>query len=189
MATDIDYNKVLQRFAAYKASDFKDLLGLSNQFTNKGPARVTQANTNGCQCVLGRHDIIMNFVENKVVGDLTAMLPAGASDREIVDEVFLGGTSLASLIHWASDDQWIRVINGRGRQLAQRLYRAFQGSMDSYHVRLIDGRTGNLLQGFITKNRGSAHIEAYLQNAPDTTLTVWYGYEKAGEMKFINVPL
>ena len=186
-AANIDYDKVLGRFAAYKASDFKDLLSLSRQYTNKGADRITQARTPGCQCTLAFRDVVVNFVEKKVVGDLAAMLPAGATDREIVDEIFLGGTSLATLIHRASDEQWSRVINGRGRRLAQRIFQAIGGLQDSYHIRLIDVHTGCLLQGFITNNRASDNIEDYLCNAPDATLTVWYGYEKATEMKFINI--
>ena len=159
MADTIDYVKVLNRFAAYKASDFKDMHSLSRAYINKDADRVTQANTPGCQCVLRHGDRVLNFVENIVIGDLAGMLPPGATDREIVDEVFLGGTSLATLIHWASDDQWIRVINWRGRLLAQSIYLAIGGRQDCYHIRLIDERTGNLLHGFITKNRASVNIE------------------------------
>jgi hypothetical protein len=183
----MDYNKILSRYANYKASTFRDLLSLSRAYTNKGFDRITQANTEGCQCSLRPGDQVLNFVENIEVGGLAAMLPPGATDREIVDEIFLGGTSIATLINWASDEQWSRVINGRGRHLAQRLYGliggAIDGAMDCYHIRLINNH-GSLLQGFLTKNRASDHIEAFLENCAEP-LTVWYGYEKAASMSYI----
>ncbi len=183
----MDYDKILNRYNAYKASTFRDLLSLSRAYTNKGFERITQANTEGCQCVLRPGDQVLNFVENVVVGDLSAMLPAGATDREIVDQIFLGGTSIATLINWASDEQWSRVINGQGRARAQQLYTlidgAIDGAMDCYHIRLIDNH-GSLLQGFLTKNRASDHIETFLENCAEP-LTVWYGYEKATMMSHV----
>lgn len=179
----MDYNKILSRYAAYKASTFRDMLSLSRAYTNKGFERISQANTDGCQCVLRSGDQVLNFVENVVVGDLAAMLPPGATDREIVDEIFLGGTSIATLLNWASDDQWSRVIHGQGRARAQRLYTLIGSAMDCYHIRLIDSN-GQLLQGFLTKNRASDHIEDFLENCADP-LTVWYGYEKAPMMSHV----
>ena len=181
----MDYDKILQRYAAYKASTFRDLLSLSRAYTNKGFERITQANTEGCQCVLRSGDKVLNFVENVEVGDLAAMLPAGASDREIVDELFLGYTSIATLLNWASDERWSRVIKGSGRHSAQELYQLIGSAMDCYHIRLING-SGQLLQGFLTKNRASDHIEAFLANRIEP-VTVWYGYEQASEMQPITL--
>jgi hypothetical protein len=183
----MDYDKILSRYAAYKTSTFRDMLSLSRAYTNKGFERITQANTDGCQCYLRPGDQVLNFVENVVVGDLSAMLPPGATDRDVVDEIFLGGNSIATLLNWASDEQWSRVINGLGRARAQRLYQligsAVDGAMDCYHIRLING-SGQLLQGFLTKNRASDHIEAFLENCVEP-LTVWYGYEKAQAMSHV----
>lgn len=100
----MDYDKILARFAAYQASDNKGIHLLVNN------ARVTQMYTKGCQCRLGPGDIVVNFIENKVVGGLAAMLPPCATNREILDQVFLGDVSLASIIHQASDDEWNTVI-------------------------------------------------------------------------------
>ncbi len=182
---NMDYDKILQRYAAYKASTFRDLLSLSRAYTNKGFERITQANTEGCQCVLRPGDKVLNFMENVEVGDLAAMLPHGATDREIVDEIFLGGTLIATLLNWASDEQWSRVINGRGRRLAQRLYVLIGGPMDCYHIRLVNG-FGNLLHGFITKNRASDNIESFLENRIEP-VTVWYGYERTAEMQLVTL--
>jgi hypothetical protein len=180
----MDYDKILSRYAAYKASTFKDLLSLSRAYTNKGYERITQANTEGCQCVLRPGDQVLNFVENVEVGDLAAMLPPGATDRDLVDEIFLGGNSIATLLNWASDEQWSRVINGRGRRAAQQLYQLIGGAMECYHIRLINS-SGQLLQGFLTKNRGSDHIEAFLENRNEDGLMVWYGYERATTMNYV----
>jgi hypothetical protein len=111
----MNYDLVLQRYAAYKASNFKDIRGLAKSFCQAADIdnfdQVTQANTNGCQCVLRNNDVVVNVVENVLVGELANMLPPGATDREVVDEVEVGGISLAELINWASNDQWIRVIS------------------------------------------------------------------------------
>ena len=108
---------VLERYAAYKASNFKDIRGLAKSYCQAAGIdnfdQVTQANTTGCQCVLRTNDGVVNFVENVLVGELANMLPPGATDREVVDEIKVGGISLAELIHWASNAQWARVITNQ----------------------------------------------------------------------------
>ena len=101
----IDYVKVEQRWAQYVASNKKDFLSLVND------NHITQANTEGCQCRLVEGGFVYNFVENVfVAGGLAGMLPPGSSWRTIVDEVYLGGETLAALIHRTSDEQWAIVI-------------------------------------------------------------------------------
>lgn len=193
----MDYDKILSRYATYKQSTFRDLRSLSKTFGQGGAAarqhdRVSQANTEGSQCVLEDGDTVYNFVEKKSVGGLADMLPAGASDREVVDEVMLGGVTLAELINWASDAQWIRVIRGLGRRRAQQIYGAIRNEAaiqtDCYHVRLVDSRSGALVQGLVTNRRASEHIEDLLAEMTDN-LIVWYGYEKDEVMQFVNVYL
>ena len=192
----IDYDPVLQRYTAYKASTFRDIRSLAKTYCQAASIsqfnRVSQANTEGSQCTLGDDDIVLNFVENRVVGDLAQMLPPGATDREVLDEVKLGGVSLAELIHWASDAQWARVIDGRGRLRARHIFarisEAAENAMDCYHIRLINDE-GNLLQGFITHHHASQHIEDALAVAAGRTITVWSGYEKANVLNHIVVSL
>lgn len=98
----IDYNKIERRWAEYMASPNKNLRSLSPE-----DDAITQANTDGCQCRLTNGDFVYNFVEDCfVVGGLAGMLPPGADWRTIVDEVFLGGASLAALISSATDNEW-----------------------------------------------------------------------------------
>jgi hypothetical protein len=176
----IDYDRVLLRYAEYKASPYKNLRSLSQGTKNRLFDRVSQANTEGSQCALCDGDIVINYVENKVVGGLAQMLPVGATDREVLDEVYLGNVSLATLIHCASDAQWARVLDGRGNERARRIFRQLdehaKNKIDCYHIRLV--ADGQLLQGFITKHKASPHIEAYLAQA-QAPLTVYYGYQKA----------
>lgn len=192
----INYDQVLERYVAYKASNYKDIRSLAksycqaiciNQFN-----RVSQANTENSQCTLGLNDIVLNFVENKVVGCLANMLPPDATDREVVDEVKLGGVSLAELIHWASDEQWARVIDNCGRIRARHIFAcislADKNNMDCYHIRMIND-DGNLLQGFITSHHASQHIEEALAKVSGCTITIWYGYEKAYVLNHIVVCL
>ncbi len=102
----IDYNLIERRWAEYTAAQNKNLRSLSPD-----DDRITQANTDGCQCRLTNGDFVYNFVEDCfVAGGLAGMLPPGAGWRTIVDEVFLGGKSLATLISQATDNQWISVI-------------------------------------------------------------------------------
>ena len=100
----IDYDIVERRWAAYMATNKKNLRSLI------ADDNITQANTDGCQCQLINGDQVYNFVERRFVdGGLAGMLPPGASWREIVDEVFVGGESLAAIIHRASDNEWSLV--------------------------------------------------------------------------------
>lgn len=180
----IDY--ALLRYAEYKTSPYKNLLSLSKTYNrvmdvkNRLFDRVSQANTEGSQCALCDGDVVLNYVENKVVGGLAQMLPPGATDLEVLIEVSLGNVPLVYLIQWASDAQWARVLDGRGNERArcifEQLNNAAKNKMDCYHIRLVADE--RLLQGFITKNKASHHIEAYLARAFGPQ-TVWFGYEKA----------
>lgn len=186
----IDYDQVLERYAAYKESDFKDIRALSKSYCQSeginGFDQVTQANTAGCQCVLHNNDIVLNVVEYKRIGGLAQMLPPDATDREVVDEVKLGGISLAELIHWASDAQWARVIDGRGRTRARdiftRISEVVVNKMDYYYIHLIVN-DGPLLRGFVTERDACQHIEDALASAAGHTIDVWYAYEKAAMTK------
>lgn len=182
----IDYDRVLSRYAEYKASNYKNIRSLSREYNNSLQVknrlfdRVSQANTEGSQCALCEGDVIINYVENKAVGGLAQMLPPDATDREVIDQIYLGGISIAELIHWASNAQWARVLDGCGSKRARSIYAQLnegaKNKMDYYHIRLIADE--RLLQGFITKNKVSPHIEEYLAQAHGP-LIVYYGYEKA----------
>jgi hypothetical protein len=103
----IDYNKIERRWVEYVAANSKNLRSLSSD-----DDAITQANTDGCQCRLTNGDFVYNFVEDCfVAGGLAGMLPPGADWKAIVDEVFLGGKSLATLIGQATDNEWSQVIH------------------------------------------------------------------------------
>ena len=114
----IDYVKVLSRWNQYKTATWPNLRELPYKIAERlgWPAAdftvVTQANTGECQCRLLEGDILYNFVARVTIPNgFIGLFPGGYSDREIIDEAFLGGISVATLLQVATDTEWETVIN------------------------------------------------------------------------------
>ncbi len=101
----MDYDTILTRFNVIRNAPHK-LLALVADVT------ITQANTSSSQCFLRPDGNVFNHVEGVViVGGFAGLLPAGATDREIVDEVSVGGQTLAQILDAVTINQWNNVIN------------------------------------------------------------------------------
>ena len=101
----MDYNKILTRFRAIRSAPHK-LLALVDDVT------ITQANTSSSQCILRPDGNVFNHVEGVVIkAGFAGLLPPGATDREIVDEVSVGGQTLAQILDAATTEQWNNVMN------------------------------------------------------------------------------
>lgn len=114
--SDIDYIKVLLRWNQYKAAQRPNLRELPCTLAERlgwpvtDFTAVTQANTSQCQCRLLDGDVLYNFVAKaNIPNGLVGLFPGGYSDREIVDEAFLGGISVATLLQVATDAEWAAV--------------------------------------------------------------------------------
>lgn len=112
----IDYVKVLSRWNQYRAAQRPNLRELPRILAERlGWAAtdftaVTQANTGECQCQLLEGDVLYNFVaKTPITNGLIGLFPGGYTDREIIDETFLGGISIATLLQVATDAEWAGV--------------------------------------------------------------------------------
>lgn len=119
MESPNNYVKILSRWNQYKVSQRANLRELPQKIAQRlGWAvadftAVTQANTSQCQCRLLEDDVLYNFIAGVTIPNgLIGLFPGGYSDKEIVDEAFLGGISVATLLQLATEDEWAAVIQG-----------------------------------------------------------------------------
>ena len=114
----IDYVTVLSRWNQYKAAARPNLRELPQKVSQRlgwpvaDFGAVTQANTDQCQCRLLEGDVLYNFVAKVIIPNgLIGLFPGNYSDKEIVDEAFLGGISVATRLQLATESEWAAAIN------------------------------------------------------------------------------